>query len=418
MIKKIGIVILVMISFHSYSADSVELSLQEVLRNAEKKNRSIQSHKLAMKVNDLEYIKMKKEFGPKLTLSGVEEFIQDNKFNEDGVGPVTLTLTQPIFTGGMLTGQLKQARLEKEITDLQMVTVSLDVREQVVDSFFKILDLKKQIEIIDRIIETLEKQRNRLEKLYTKGKLIPRSELLKVEADIITYRTDRVTIQKNIEVEKAALKVLMGVPFDLEYDILEFEIASLNIDGYSLKQDIRMALKSGDRAEIEDLQVKQADNNVKLARADYYPTVSLDASFAMKYNRIEGDNLQDTWALTLSAAWTMFDWGITLDQVKQSKYQKEQAELLYSENIDNIMLDITTKYNDMTSLAEQVKGQKAQLEISRENFRIDTLRYDNGIISSLDYLDSINQLKDAESSYYSLQRALVSAVDKYESSLK
>ena len=40
------------------------------------------------------------------------------------------------------------------------------------------------------------------------------------------------------------------------------------------------------------------------------------------------------------------------------------------------------------------------------------------IISSLDYLDSVNKLKDAEDSYYTLQRELVSAVDKYDSSLK
>jgi len=114
----------------------------------------------------------------------------------------------------------------------------------------------------------------------------------------------------------------------------------------------------------------------------------------------------------------LFNWGITLDEVKQSKYKKEQADVAYSENIDNIMLDITTKYTDMTSLSEQLRAQQSKLEIARENHRIDTLRYDNGIISSLDYLDSVNQLKDAEDSYYTLQRELVSAVDKYDSSLK
>ncbi len=418
MIKKIGIAILVVISFHSYSAESVEISLQEALRNAENKNRSIQSHKLEMKINDLEYIKRKKEFGPKLNLTAEENFIVDNKFNEDGVGPVTLSLSQPIYTGGQLTGLLEQARLQKEITDLEMVTVALDVREQVVDNFFRILNLRKQIEITDRVIETLEKQRNRLEKLYTKGKLIPRSELLKVESDIITNKTDRIVNQKNMEVEKAALKVIMGIPFDSEFDVLEFDVGSLNIDGYDLNLDINKALKSGSKASREDLLVRKAENDIKLAKSDFYPTVSLDTEFAMKYNRIEGDNFQDDWVLKLTAEWILFNWGITLDEVKQSKYKKDQADLAYSENIDNIMLDITTKYTDMTSLSEQLRAQQSKLEIARENHRIDTLRYDNGIISSLDYLDSVNQLKDAEDSYYTLQRELVSAVDKYDSSLK
>ncbi len=279
MIKKIGIAILVVISFHSYSAESVEISLQDALRNAENKNRSLQSHKLEMKINDLEYIKRKKEFGPKLNLTAEENFIVDNKFNEDGVGPVTLRLSQPIYTGGQLTGLLEQARLQKEITDSEMVTVSLDVREQVVDNFFRILNLRKQIEITDRVIETLEKQRDRLEKLYTKGKLIPRSELLKVESDIITNKTDRIVNQKNMEVEKAALKVIMGIPFDSEFDVLEFDIGSLNIDGYDLKLDINKALKSGSRASREDLLVRKAENDIKLAKSDFYPSISLDTEF-------------------------------------------------------------------------------------------------------------------------------------------
>ena len=413
--KKIAIAVLIVISFHSYCE---ELGLQDALRNAESKNRTIQSQKLEMKISDLEYIKSKKAFGLKLDLEAEENFILENKFNEDGVGPVTISLTQPIYTGGQLTGLLEQSRIDKEITDLEMVSLSLEVREQIIDSFFNILNLKKQVEISDRVIEILEKQRDRLEKLYTKGKLIPRSELLKVESDIITNKTDRIVKQKNIEVEKAALKVLMGVPFDSEFDLLEFDTGTLDVAGYEAKRDIEKALQRGSKATKEKLMVKRAENSVKLAKVDYYPTVSLGAEYAVKYNRIEGDNYQENWGLNLTANWNLFNWGITKDQVEQSVHRKDQAKIAYAENIDNIKLDITRKYTDMVTAHEKLEAQKSKLEITRANLRIDTLRYDNGIISSLDYLDSVNQLQDAEDSYYSLQRELVSAVDKYESSLK
>ena len=37
------------------------------------------------------------------------------------------------------------------------------------------------------------------------------------------------------------------------------------------------------------------------------------------------------------------------------------------------------------------------------------------MVSSLDYLDSVNKLQQAEEKYYALQRNFVFAVDEYES---
>lgn len=58
------------------------------------------------------------------------------------------------------------------------------------------------------------------------------------------------------------------------------------------------------------------------------------------------------------------------------------------------------------------------MNLLRENLKIDNLRYDNELVTTFDYLNSVNQLKSAEEDYYKLQRSLVLAVIEYENLYK
>ena len=65
-------------------------------------------------------------------------------------------------------------------------------------------------------------------------------------------------------------------------------------------------------------------------------------------------------------------------------------------------------------MAGQSEAQKKRVELLRENLKIDNLRYDNELVTTFDYLNSVNQLRIAEEDYYKLQRSLVLAVIEYE----
>ncbi|MGL5856111.1 MAG: hypothetical protein ACRCYA_12815, partial [Cetobacterium sp.] len=70
------------------------------------------------------------------------------------------------------------------------------------------------------------------------------------------------------------------------------------------------------------------------------------------------------------------------------------------------------------SLAGQSEAQKKRVELLRENLKIDNLRYDNELVTTFDYLNSVNQLRTAEEDFYKLQRGLVLAVIEYENLYK
>ena len=81
---------------------------------------------------------------------------------------------------------------------------------------------------------------------------------------------------------------------------------------------------------------------------------------------------------------------------------------------DGVILELKEKYSSMITLSKQVEAQKLKVKIADENAVIDTLRYNNSLMSSFEYLDSIDKLREAEEEYYTLQRELMLAVDTYE----
>ena len=45
---------------------------------------------------------------------------------------------------------------------------------------------------------------------------------------------------------------------------------------------------------------------------------------------------------------------------------------------------------------------------------IDSMRYENELLTTFDYLNSVNSFREAQEDYYELQRRLVLAVIEYE----
>lgn len=114
----------------------------------------------------------------------------------------------------------------------------------------------------------------------------------------------------------------------------------------------------------------------------------------------------------------VFQWGGTFDSVDQKKLALEQAKIKYDNNIVGIELDMRNRLGEIESLTGQSEAQKKRVELLRENLKIDNLRYDNELVTTFDYLNSVNQLRTAEEDFYKLQRALVLAVIKYENLYK
>ena len=401
---------------------SIELTLEETLKKVKKNNREIKVQELTIKDRDYEVNKSFKEFLPTVELESTKELIRDepddrHDWTKDGGAEVErLNVNLPIFTGFRNTNNLKKSLLEKDISTLDDNLVKYDVEERSIFQYFEILNNRTQVEISDQVIKNLEEQRERLTRLFENGQMIPKSELLKVEADIVAeeaVRERRIQQQRSAE---EALYLLMGISLDSDYTFTDTTLGEVDINSYNVEEDTKIALSDGSKAKREELILQDADLDVKLSKADLLPEVF--GTYTYRFEKEDDDDEFSDYQVAITARWEIFSWGSTLDDINQKKVQREQAELNYADRMDEIALELRDIHRELLSLQKEVKSQQVRLELLKENLEIDSLRYLNGLIEAIDYLSSVSDLSDTAATYYTLGREFTLRQREYENLLR
>lgn len=393
----------------SFGAYSEELGLEEILNRVKTSNPEVRVKELDVKIKEKGKNKaLKNLILPPINLSTEEDW---QIVKDEGIGFKEIEAYIPIFQGGKMVYGYKKAGKELEMAKESSKLSLYTWQETSVDEYFKALNYKKQYEITEATLAALQKQRDRLDGLYKENKLIPKSEVLKVEADIENNRALNLQNAQKEQGAKEALMQLLGYNLDKKITLDEFDTEQyLKSIGVIKKAEDP---KNTTLGKTQELMVDIAEYDVKIAKADLYPSFYVKPSH--KFKEKVGDKLVTKNEGMVEVGFRYrFEWGGTLDSVDQKRYALEQAKIKYDNNIRGIELDMRNKIREIESLAGQSEAQKKRVELLRENLKIDNLRYDNELVTTFDYLNSVNQLRIAEEDYYKLQRSLVLAVIEYE----
>ncbi|MGL5964957.1 MAG: TolC family protein, partial [Fusobacteriaceae bacterium] len=333
----------------------------------------------------------------------------------EGVGFKEVEAYIPLFQGGRMMYGYKKSGKQLEAAEKNVkLAIFLGISAGV-EQYFNALNYKQQRELTELTIAALEKQKARLSGLYNANKMIAKSEVLKVEADI---ENNKALNLKNIQKERAAKQTLMrllGYNLDKEITLEEFNAKEYLTSIGAIEKSLTP--ESTTLGAAESIKVELAEYDLKIAKSALYPSIYVKPSH--KFKERVGDKLVSKNEGIVEVGFNYrFEWGGTLDSVNQKKYSLEAAKINYEDNISGIELDMRNKLEEIASLSGQGKAGEKRVQLLRENLKIDNLRYDNELVSTFDYLNSVNGLRTAEEDYYKLQRALVLATIEYQNLYK
>ncbi|WP_432205380.1 TolC family protein (plasmid) [Cetobacterium somerae] len=394
---------------------SQELGLKDILEQIETNNPEVQIKDLEIKIKEKGKSKALKNFIlPEVNFSTEEEW---GTFKNEGIAFKEIDATINIFEGGKTMNTYKRSKSELELAKQEKKITVYNWQEAGVSAYFNNLNYKKQREITNLTIDALEKQRGRLDALYRNNKMIIKSELLKIEAELENNKALNYTNAQRERMAKETLMKLLGYKLDKPVILSEFDaIKYLKTVGTIKKIENP---KNTTLGKAQSLMVDIAEYDVKIAKSDLYPTIYVRPSHTFNKENTETNRYENVneGRVEVGVRYT-FAWGATLDSVAQSKYQLNQAKIKYDDNIKGIELEMRNKLGEIEALVGQSEAQKKRMDFLRENLKIDNLRYINSLITTFDYLNSVNQLKSAEEDYYILQRSMVLAVIEYENLYK
>ena len=396
----------------SFSSDF--FTLDDVLNRVKDTNPQIRAQKMNEECKRKKKKKAWKNLvTPPVNLSNEDEWEVVEKY---GVGLKELEMYLPIFEGGRTLNNYKKAKTQYEIAQKDSDLVGIAAQEAAVAKFFEALNYKKQIEITDKAIEALEKQRERISDLYNNGKLVPKSELLKIEADIENNRGINLENKQKEEASLGELARLLNYPVNSPLELKDFNPLQFLEAKAHITEENKTPVENTLLGSKEALKLDSANYDVKIAKAALYPTIYTKYTYRYRYNdngtlrKYDADKRD---IFEVGFRWVLA-WGADLDNVRSQEYLYEKAKIEYEDNLKGISLDMKNKLGEIKALYGKSLAMEKRANLLQENMDIDSMRYENELLTTFDYLNSVNSFREAQEDYYELQRKLVLAVIEYE----
>lgn len=397
----------------SFSSDF--FTLDDVLNRVKDTNPQIR----AQKMNEESKRELKEKAWKNLVLPPVNLSNEESweMIEKEGIGINQLSVTMPIFSGGKIVNTYNKAKNQYEIAKKDSELVGIVAQEAAVAKFFEALNYKKQIEITDKAIEALEKQKERIADLYNNGKLVPKSELLKIEADIENNRGINLENKQKEEASLGELARLLNYPVNSPLELKDFNPLQFLEAKAHITEGNKTPVENTLLGSKEALKLDSANYDVKIAKADLYPVIYTKYTLRYKgtndYGELYDYPKEHRDLFEVGFRWVL-SWGATMDNVKAQEYLYEKAKIEYEDNLKGISLDMKNKLGEIKALYGKSLAMEKRANLLQENMDIDSMRYENELLTTFDYLNSVNSFREAQEDYYELQRKLVLAVIEYE----
>ena len=201
--------------------------------------------------------------------------------------------------------------------------------------------------------------------------------------------------------DENALALLLGAP--VPAPALAAPQGLGRLDNARALPDLPVGLPSDLLIERPDIRAAEqqliaANANIGAARAAFFPRISLTATAGSVSNELSGLFKAGTSAFTFAPqlALPIFNAGANRAALDSAVAGRDIAVAQYEKSIQAAFRDVANALAGRETLGEQVRAQRAQSDAEAARFRLQDLRYRNGISSALDLLDAQRSLFTAQ----------------------
>lgn len=341
----------------------------------------------------------------------------ENQVDRKGGYTQTISISQPIFQGGAVLGGIKGAQAYKNISNLLYMGERRDVRLETISNYSNIVKLEKDLEALESSHKEL-KARYEKQKAQLDLRLITKTDILKTEYSMLEVESQIIGTKNSIEIEKEKLKIKTGLVNDKDIEVVEFTVPenlSRNID---FAKDKEQALTESIGALTAKYYVEAADASKMISRADMLPKVNAFASYGTSERTKYNPTIDEAeWRGGVQVTWNVFEFGKNYDNYRVASITKEQEELREKISKDDIGVNVTDAYLELIRMEKERSSKERAMEAAIENFKMDQERYDAGLISTVDFLLSETQMREAKVAYNQVVVDYLYAFEKYRSML-
>lgn len=442
------ILFLLMSSLTARAQENHALTLEQCLDIAIKNNLSVKQSNNNMEVTRIGLMQAKENLLPAISGSASRTLNQGR-----GINTVTNTYVNQsqtsdnyglsgslmVFNGLSYQNAIKQASLDYQAGKMDYQAAKDVVMVNVITNYLLILNNQEQLNQTKNQLTVAKEQLDRSGTLEKQGANKAASDFYDLKGAYSGSQVTVVNAQNSLNSARLSLFQLMGVAYDADATFQTLNAGELSgQNGGNADSVYQTALQQLALVKAAALKRESAEKAVKVAQGQLLPTLSLNGGLSTNYSNVAqrsiftdsvtsavpglytngpagrqsifntqanyaqqnisyGDQLKNNYGsyaqLTLSIP--LFtnqrrknNVALARINLLNAQYVEENTRIQLRQNIEQAWYNMTAAYNKYQALDDQVKSYA-------ESFRISKLRFEAGVLTSVDYIIAKNNLDAA-----------------------
>jgi len=296
----------------------------------------------------------------------------------------------------------------KDVTQISLIS-------NIAQSYANLSYSLAQLKLAEATVESRERSLFIADKRFEAG-IDPKLPSLQSSAALENAKLAVLRAQSSILNSRNALQFLVGTPIPSELipapavsNITTHEIFSAGLPSELLRYrpDVLQA----------EYNLKAAGANIAVARAAYFPTISLASSVGVRSDGLSDlfDSSAFGWSFGPNISVPIFDAGRLNANYDVAKIEREQTLASYERSIQTAFREVSDVLATRATLGEQLAAQYRLQDNFEQTYQIADARFKAGISNYLDVLDAQRSLFSTQQGILDLElQKIVSQIELYQ----
>ncbi len=302
----------------------------------------------------------------------------------------------------------ESAKAEMAASEFGYGAIQISLIAEVANSYYLLLDYRNRLETAKRTLETRKESLRIIGERFDKG-IIPEIDLNQAQIQEAIAAQAIPIYERSVAFTENALSVLIG---ENPKEILTL----INIEDVAVPVTIPVGLPSQlltrrpDIMEAEQLVVAQ-NARIGVAQAMRFPSISLTGLIGLASADLAAFNASDALIGSVGSGifGPIFQFGKNKRRVEIERERTEQTKLSYKKTVAAAFQETEDALINIRTLEQELVFVKVQIESSENAAKLSKERYDGGVTSFLEVLESDRSLFEIELYYSELLQRRMSA---------
>jgi outer membrane protein len=299
--------------------------------------------------------------------------------------------TQPLFLGGKLIAAKKYASAEEKASEFELQKIKNEIVVEVVKSYMQNLLLKEMVYTRKNVLAGIQQHQQNAKKLFEQG-LIANNNLLRAGVAVAEAERNLTNDQNNLELAQLSFKSLIGLEDSSKInflDTLKFTELQERVEDFLVEAENNQPILKM----IEQKKIS-AEQNYNVARSEFLPQVAAFGKYELYPEYLSA--LEPRWAVGVQAKFNLFNGFKDYLKLQSASAVEDEVDHIYNGAEKNVKLWINKSYRDVKNNGAEYKKLISTLNLAEENFRQNSKRFNNGMGTSLEVIDSRLALEKVE----------------------